>query len=95
MTLKLYLFNPADEKYKCPIFIHALLSLPTMNKDILSAAIDIIKTRTKSLQLWIRIQQYIATDFQGWLKMTSILKLRISPFLEASFEKFFHSDRYN
>ena len=87
MTLKLYLFNPADEKYKCPIFIHALLSLPTMNKDILSAAIDIIKTRTKSLQLWIRIQQYIATDFQGWLKMTSILKTANFSILRSQFRK--------
>ena len=92
MTLKLYLFIPADEKYKCRIFIHALLSLPNMNKDILSVAIDIIKQELKLLKLWIRIQQYIATDFPGWLKMTSILKLRISPFLEASFEKFFHSN---
>ena len=47
MTLKLYLFNPADEKYKCRIFIHALLSLPTMNKGHIVSCFDIIKTRTK------------------------------------------------
>ena len=26
------------------------------------------------LKLWIRVQQYIATDFQGWSKMTLKIK---------------------
>ena len=37
---------------------------------------------------WIQIQEYTATDFQGWSKMTLKIKMAFSPFLEVGFEKF-------
>ena len=37
-------------------------------QDILLAVINTMKTKNKSLKLWTQIQQYTATDFQGWSK---------------------------
>ena len=37
--------------------------------------------------LWIRIQQYTATDFQGWLKMTVKIKPAYFSIFRSGFRK--------
>ena len=71
----------------CRIFIrtsHLLLYI--WIQDIFSAVINTEQTRSL-LKLWIRIQQYTATDFQGWSKITLKIKMAHFSTLEVGLEK--------
>ena len=43
------------------------------------------------LKRWVRIQQYHAVDFHGWLKMTLNIEMAYISILEVGFEKCFDS----
>ena len=51
-----------------------------------SAVTQLEQTRNL-LKLWIRIQQYTATDFQGWSKITLKIKMAHFSTLEVGSEK--------
>ena len=71
----------------CRIFIHTShLLLYIWIQDIFSAVINIEQTRNL-LKLWIRIQQYTGTDFQGWSKITLKIKMAHFSTLEVGLEK--------
>ena len=55
--------------------------------NILSAAINTIKTKIIVLKSRVRIQWYTAVDFQGWSKMTLKIKMTYISILESEFQK--------
>ena len=46
-----------------------------------------LKQKINLLKLWIRIQQYTGTDFQGWSKMTLKIKTAYFSTLRSGFQK--------
>ena len=72
LTLKVHSFVPSNmhAEFSFTRNIYCLIRI----QDIFSAVIDIIKTKINLLKLWILIQQYTATDFQGWSEMTLKIK---------------------
>ena len=64
-------------------------------QDIFSAVISTFKTKIINLlKLWIPIQQYTATDSQGWSKMTLKTKTAYFSSFGSEFRKFFDSLMY-
>ena len=54
-----------------------------------------MKTKNESFKALDTNLTVIATDFQGWSKMTLKIKQPITPFMEVGFEKFFDSHVWN
>ena len=72
----------------CRIFIHTShLLLYIWIQDIFSAVINTVRANKKSFKALDTIQQYTATDFQGWSKITLKIKMAHFSTLEVGLEK--------
>ena len=82
-------------KSTCRVFIHiSNIYCLIWIQDIFSAVINTIKTKNL-LKLWIRIQQYTATDFQGWSKMTLKIKTAYFSTFRSGIRKIIWQPYYN
>ena len=52
-----------------------------------AAAINTAKTKRKCFKDWIQVQQYTATNFQGWSKITLKIKTTYFSIFRSGFQK--------